>query len=197
VTNKACADGPKARISPNPARLDGVAIREAPGTDCPVLFGTPAGRVNPGDSVFFRLRMGRQRRWPNAWAAGRGTARGRSSLGHWSARAAASGEERDQAPCASTRLSRERLDRCVASLKVIFRHGARVPALGGRGRGSVCVVVFRSVPARQPRRPRSHSDDTMNTVYKIGAACHHGLWRVWTQRCRIPYGGSRWLQRGR
>src|SRR6266516_2062184 len=25
-----------------------MAVGEAPGTDCPVLFGTPAGRVNPG-----------------------------------------------------------------------------------------------------------------------------------------------------
>ena len=33
--------------TPNPARLDGVAVRETPGTDCPVLSGTPAGRVNP------------------------------------------------------------------------------------------------------------------------------------------------------
>jgi hypothetical protein len=33
--------------SPNPARLDGVAVREAPGTDCPVLSGTLASRVNP------------------------------------------------------------------------------------------------------------------------------------------------------
>jgi hypothetical protein len=60
-------------------------------------FGTPAGRVNPaqailaGDSVFFGLRLGRQGRWPHARAAGRGTARGRSSLCHWSARAAPSG----------------------------------------------------------------------------------------------------------
>ncbi len=34
-------------ISPNPARLDGVAVREAPGAGGPVLSGTPAGRVNP------------------------------------------------------------------------------------------------------------------------------------------------------
>jgi hypothetical protein len=44
-----------------------------------------------GDGTFFRLRMGRQGRWPNARPAGRGTARGRSSPDQWSARAVPSG----------------------------------------------------------------------------------------------------------
>jgi hypothetical protein len=52
---------------------------------------TPAQANLAGDSTFFRLRMGRQGRWPNAWAAGGGTARGRSSLGQWSSRAVRSG----------------------------------------------------------------------------------------------------------
>jgi Domain of unknown function (DUF4158) len=42
---------------------------------------TPAQANLAGDSVFFGLRMARQGRWPHARAAGRGTARGRSSLG--------------------------------------------------------------------------------------------------------------------
>jgi len=76
--------------SPNPARLDGVAVREAPRTDCPARLLaalTPTQANLAGDSTFVRVRMGRQGRWPNAWAAGRGTERGRSSLGQWSSRA--------------------------------------------------------------------------------------------------------------
>ena len=52
---------------------------------------TPAQANLAGGSVFFRLRLGRQGWWPDVWAAGRGTARGCSSLGHWSARAVLSG----------------------------------------------------------------------------------------------------------
>ena len=52
---------------------------------------TPAQANLAGDSTFFCLRMGRSGRWPNARAAGRGTQRGRSSLGQWSARAVPSG----------------------------------------------------------------------------------------------------------
>ena len=48
---------------------------------------TPTQANLAGDSTFVRVRMGRQGRWPNAWAAGRGTERGRSSLGQWSSRA--------------------------------------------------------------------------------------------------------------
>ena len=83
--------------TPNPARLDGVAVRETPGTDCPVLSGTPAGRVNPSAGEPCRRRYVLSS--ADRPSGGGGSmparqvvvARGRFSLGQWSARAVPSG----------------------------------------------------------------------------------------------------------
>ena len=90
--------GPTSRGSPILCSLAAVLSACSPNAYSPVLFPvrllaalTPAQAILAGDSVFFGLRLGRQGGGPHARAAGRGTARGRSSLGHWSARAAPSG----------------------------------------------------------------------------------------------------------